>query len=272
MTRKAQQQPPWVRALLDRSLSPAQFRVWIYLQWRQGGNGHSWPTQERMAGELGLTREGVRQITHKLESAGWLKSTWPDGPGRGHNKVYSVTTPDEKPNPRLPFEDKTPTAVGVLEGENPNRDPKKTPTEKATNTRKRTQPNNTSETCLRLATLLRDLILQRQPKNQACRANMRTWAGHVEKLIRINKRTPEEIERVIRWTQADTSPRGSRGFCWAPNIESTATLRKKFDRLEWDMKAANGGNGKRTLGGPPPAIRDANGLTEREKYLRGARA
>ena len=46
-------------------------------------------------------------------------------------------------------------------------------------------------------------------------------------MIRLDGRTPERIEAVIRWCREDAF--------WQSNILSTTKLRKHFDRLELQM-------------------------------------
>ncbi len=46
-------------------------------------------------------------------------------------------------------------------------------------------------------------------------------------MFRLDDRTPERIEAVLRWCQKDPF--------WQNNILSTGALRKHFDRLELEM-------------------------------------
>ena len=57
--------------------------------------------------------------------------------------------------------------------------------------------------------------------------NYQKWADHIDKLIRINKRTEKEIDDVIEFATGDTF--------WQCNILSTAKLRDKFDTLFLQM-------------------------------------
>jgi hypothetical protein len=126
-------QPAWVSALLDTDLSFAERTVAAYLAWRQGRNGSAWPSQRTIAGDLGLTCDGVRKITQRLEAKGRLVATW-SGPGRGRNhyKQYKITDPKKtqtavpvletgNPDSRLAFDE-------ISEQENPDSRPKKTQT------------------------------------------------------------------------------------------------------------------------------------------------
>ncbi|WAW14767.1 hypothetical protein [Peptostreptococcus equinus] len=77
----------------------------------------------------------------------------------------------------------------------------------------------------RLSYLLLSLIRDHNPKFKE--PNMDNWCGHVDKMIRIDKRSVEEIEKVIRWSQGNDF--------WYKNILSTAKLREKFDQLYLQM-------------------------------------
>lgn len=54
--------------------------------------------------------------------------------------------------------------------------------------------------------------------------NFQNWAVHIDRLIRIDKRSPTEIKSVIDWCH-DVSD------FWYKNILSTAKLREKYDEL-----------------------------------------
>ncbi len=79
---------------------------------------------------------------------------------------------------------------------------------------------------VRLSTLLFDLIRQR--KSNLRKPNIQKWSVHIDRLIRLDKRSPPQIEAVIRWSQADDF--------WQNNILSTEKLRTQIDRLELQMQ------------------------------------
>jgi len=74
---------------------------------------------------------------------------------------------------------------------------------------------------IRLSNLLFNLILKNNPKAKT--PNFNSWAKHIDFAIRIDGRTPEELEQVIRWCQKDSF--------WQSNILSAEKLRKQFDQL-----------------------------------------
>ena len=55
-------------------------------------------------------------------------------------------------------------------------------------------------------------------------STLQRWAADIEKIIRLDGRTAEDIRRVILWCQAP-------GCFWVPNILSGAKLREKFPTL-----------------------------------------
>jgi len=77
----------------------------------------------------------------------------------------------------------------------------------------------------RLAVLLSQLIVERKPDFR--RPELGQWAGEIDRMNRLDGRSPERIDAVIRWCVRDPF--------WSVNILSAAKLRKHFDRLELQM-------------------------------------
>jgi hypothetical protein len=90
---------------------------------------------------------------------------------------------------------------------------------------KKTFLSNSDE--VQLAELLLEKLLTRNPKHK--RPNLQTWAKEVDLMIRRASRTPDEIRRVIEWSQADPF--------WQTVILSPGKLREKFDQLTLRMNA-----------------------------------
>lgn len=119
----------------------------------------------------------------------------------------------------------------------------------------------------RLAELLLNLICERKPDFRNAQPDRKEktiekWAIHVDRMIRLDNRKPERIEKVIRWCQADSGNGNWSG--WQNNILSTEALRKQFDTLELRM----GSNGKRNETVPF----DEGAAAQREKQLVAAGA
>lgn len=90
--------PIWVNALLDRSLSAVEFRTWTLIYRYQGGNESAWPSQKKLADDLGLTEDGIRKITHRLAAKGWLRIIHPDHTAPGQRVQYKVASPENHPD------------------------------------------------------------------------------------------------------------------------------------------------------------------------------
>ncbi len=73
----------------------------------------------------------------------------------------------------------------------------------------------------RLSALLLELIRSHNPGH--LQPDLQKWATTVDLMMRRDKRNPAEIEKIIRFAQAD--------LFWFPNILSTESLRKHFDQL-----------------------------------------
>ena len=80
---------------------------------------------------------------------------------------------------------------------------------------------------IKLAQRLLGHIQQRDPKYKD--RNMQTWADDMRKLVELDKRSIEEVERVLDWSQQDTF--------WQTNILSPNKLRKHFSKLYQQCKA-----------------------------------
>lgn len=112
----------------------------------------------------------------------------------------------------------------IYQGSDIDNQPANQPT---TNQQLTTNKNDNNKTFLSdstelgLAELLFQKIRSRNQKHK--RPNLQTWARDVDKMIRIDGRTADDIRTLIEWSQQDPF--------WQNNILSTAKLREKFDQL-----------------------------------------
>lgn len=86
----------------------------------------------------------------------------------------------------------------------------------------------------RLSQLLLDLIREQKPDFK--KPDLQKWAVHIEYMIRLDKRKPHIIAKVIKWCRADDF--------WQINILSTEKLRKQFDQLQMKMEMDNAKRGR----------------------------
>jgi len=107
----------------------------------------------------------------------------------------------------------------------------------------RESPGNPPLVAEKLAIFLEELIRKRQPKFVR-RGN---WAKDIDRMIRLDKRDPKDIEAVIRWCQADTF--------WCNNILSASKLRLQYDQLDLKRKAQTNATTTNHSGRPAPQYR-----------------
>jgi hypothetical protein len=92
---------------------------------------------------------------------------------------------------------------------------------------------------------------------------IQNWAVDIEKLIRIDKKSPDKIRQVILWAKTP-------GNFWFNNIQSGEKLRKHFERLFGQMQT----DSNRQSGTNPPQHRIATDNVSHEKassYFREAK-
>lgn len=82
--------------------------------------------------------------------------------------------------------------------------------------------NNFTAEDMRMVDLLVLLIKAKNPDWQM-KGKIESWAEDINKIHRIDERTYEQIEYMIRWTQNDSF--------WCQNILSASKLREKFNDL-----------------------------------------
>jgi phage replication O-like protein O len=84
------------------------------------------------------------------------------------------------------------------------------------------EPQAVSLKATQLAEFLKTLILRNNPRAKTP-TDLSKWAVDFDRMIRIDLRTPDEIEAVLRFSQDDDF--------WCANILSASKLREKFDQL-----------------------------------------
>lgn len=92
---------------------------------------------------------------------------------------------------------------------------------------------NIDAKAMEMAELLFALHQQVDPK--ARKPNFEKWAADIEKIKRIDGRSYEDIEKVIRWAKKPDN-------FWFSNIMSGEKLRKQFDRLYADSRKISNKN------------------------------
>jgi hypothetical protein len=91
----------------------------------------------------------------------------------------------------------------------------------------------------RLCVLLADSIADRDSKRPSISD---AWVRDMERLMRIDGRAPEDVERVIRWLDRGADDVAS---FWQPNVRSPKKLREKWDQMREQHRRSTVGRGTR---------------------------
>jgi len=245
--------PVWAEALLDLRLTATQYRVFCYLVWRQGSNGESWPSKDRIAKDLGMSSSTAHRAVEVLVERGYITKAMPQKFGRTHTNRYSVkgSTDDTLSRGKGSTHDTLSPGKGITS--DTKRVSPMTP-EHYTRTLTKKSSTLTSEvSSFQLAHFLFEAIRKNKPDIKT--PNLQGWAKTFDLMIRRDHRTPERIRQVITWMQNDNTPRGTFPG-WAGVVLSAAKLREKFDQLEIQMDRPARG----AVGGKPNG-RDFSKLT-----------
>ncbi len=92
------------------------------------------------------------------------------------------------------------------------------------------QKNQSSATASSLADFFLKKIQERNPKFKA--PDLKKWACQIDKIIRLDNRSKEDLEAIILWAHTDKF--------WSINCLSPENLRKNFDKLYMKMQAGKG--------------------------------
>lgn len=115
-----------------------------------------------------------------------------------------------------------------------------------------TPPDKALELAHLLATLHKNYDSAYSPSEK----HIATWATDIDKLNRIDKRSYDDIEQVIRWVKTD-------GNFWLPNIMSGSKLREKFPVLYVQMIHPH-----TSRGGSPPKNHGMDGDQSQQSKAR----
>jgi hypothetical protein len=180
------------------------------------------------AARLGITEGKLRTLIKLLISDGMIEEV----KSLGNNKptIYKIINYDSynsQPSERIDNTDVEQHNNQVRTKSQPSGNQvttKSQPLKNNVNTEKKEKNKKTflpDSDEYRLSELLLNLIRVRNPNYKE--PNLQTWSGEINKMIRIDSRTAEEIEFMIKWCQKDSF--------WKTNILSTYKLREKFPQL-----------------------------------------
>jgi phage replication O-like protein O len=217
-----------VEALMRINLSPYESRVlWFIFRKTYGWQKKvDWIALSQFSKEIGLDRRLVHRAIKSLSAKQIIVISRDDGYRirYGFQKNYEKWKVSSKEMTVISRDDRV-SSIPMIDLSSVEIPTKETITKETITKDKRVFNADSKE--LKLSTLLFNLILERNPNHK--KPDLNSWALEIDKMIRIDKRLPSEIESVIQWCQADAGIGTWKG--WQNNILSTKTLREKYDKL-----------------------------------------
>jgi len=131
---------------------------------------------------------------------------------------------------------------GDSDNNNPQTKLKETKLKETKKEKSKEEPSQTMKDALVLADLLFDLhkkIVPNYHSGKDIEKIKRDWAQDIEKIIRLDKKSPDVVRQVIEWAK-------NPDCFWFPNIQSGSKLRKQFEMLYSQMITDSKKKGKVT--------------------------
>lgn len=209
-----------VSLLLEPSLTLSDLKVYTALASFQGHDDEAFPSREAIVGRCGCVLETVSRSVGHLIELGWIQRIRRPNQSSIYRVLMETEEISEMTAPSLPPE------VGNDRPVTTEMTAPSLPSIKQKDHSKKTASFPVDSQPFILA----ELLMTEHRKHDSRfiigeeERTLQRWAKDIDKLIRLNQRTPEEIRRVIRWCQ-------SPGCFWIPNILSGAKLREKFPTL-----------------------------------------
>lgn len=213
-------------------------------RWADYDTGECWPSHKRIGDAAGISASTVKAALRLLRDIGAV--SW-----------VSTTTDDGDPGPNLyTVRHARPTSGGSSPEGWGEQSPEGWGEQSATN---KTHVNeiqmNENARAVELCELFADAIERDTGKRPTI---TKRWATDMDRLIRLDDRNPDEIERVILWLSRS---RHEVAAFWWPNVRSPKKLRERWDQIAAQvrrerMRTAPGSGGsmvdriRQSTGGP----------------------
>ena len=187
--------------------------------WSQRGkrdDGWVYKTHEELGDELGISKKQVMGAYTSLEEAGYIETKVMQVSGRPTKHfrlLQKVTLESDKRELSMESDKRELSYIEHKQPETTNKSEIKI-----------------SDEAKSISLLLLRLIQERNPR-AAKETATKQWAVDIDKIHRIDGFEWKEVEKVLRWCQADSF--------WQNNILSGAKLRKQFGQLMLRMDAEN---------------------------------
>ncbi len=241
--------------ILDKNLTSNEKLFWIYLN----SKPDTWKFYDgAICSELGISRKTAQRYRKGLVKAGYLACRMRTGDGgehvgidyylfakRGDSHSFIVTSDMKQGDDGSVYIDYSGVDKsdhgGVDKNDHPRGESKMSTLSNTYNNTDIVAPKDDDENsevlsetfvdALHVATYLADKL---EEANEAYKypseAKLNGWAREIDRAIRLDGRTKEDLVSVIDWIHNDPA-----GSFWIPNIASGTKLRAQFDRLWFQM-------------------------------------
>jgi hypothetical protein len=207
--------PEWV---LYADISPQAVRLYGVLRRYADRDGSCFPSRKRLASDLRMeSTKPVDKALKELIAIGAITSEHRHTEqGDLQSNLYTVLSMPMGGDEKLP--------TSPLFGPHGSSRKEATVATETSQIRKailkESQDKEVPKQYLYLCNLLADLMVQNGIKRPTVSGK---WISDIDKLIRLDEKTVEQVEAAIRWSQADSF--------WSSNIHSPAALRKQYEKM-----------------------------------------
>jgi hypothetical protein len=207
--------PEWV---LYADISPQAVRLYGVLRRYADRDGSCFPSRKRLASDLRMeSTKPVDKALKELIAIGAITSEHRHTEqGDLQSNLYTVLSMPIGSDEKLP--------TSPLFGPHGSSRKEATVGTETSQIRKailkESQDKEVPKQYLYLCNLLADLMVDNGVKRPTVSGK---WISDIDKLIRIDEKTVEQVEAAIRWSQADSF--------WSSNIHSPAALRKQYEKM-----------------------------------------
>lgn len=239
--------PDWIRDA--SSLSDRAVRLWCVLYgFADRTSGEAWPWRSTLAERMNCSTDSVDRAIGELVGVGAVEVVHrylPNGQQGGNLYRLLFRKGDTRTSAEGGYGHGGPGGVSTgAEGD------MGTGAEQKNQNQLEQKPKNKKSAfdaeVMQLCELLADLVESNGSKRPVVTSS---WLQTIDRMIRIDNRTAEQITTAITWCQQDDF--------WCMNVLSPSSLRKHYDRMRLQAKRQKAGGGARGLAGVRDYIEEA---------------
>lgn len=220
----------------DKELSIEAKSIYSYLCSYAGGGDTAFPSVELICHDLGISENRLLKHRKQLIDRGYIYIKRERKEKGWSNNIYTIAHTVHLQNVGIRNEGIQNKGIGNVgiqnEGTNKN-SLNNNNLNKNNNNKSRNSANAKyadDSPYMQLAFSLQNHIKERNPEQS--NPNWQKWADDFRKTVEIDKKSIENVKKVLDWSQQDSF--------WRNNVLSPAKFRKQYDQLKLKMDQNNG--------------------------------